>query len=137
MKRKIAAIFAADIAGYSQMMGANEERTVQVFRGHRDIFEALVQVHLGGRIFNTAGDALLAEFSSAVEAVRCATEIQESLRTRNMAYPPSRQMTLSHRHHHRRRGRARRRPARRRRQHRRTPRGSGRGRRHLRVTRGA
>jgi adenylate cyclase len=46
----------------------------------------------GGRIFNTAGDAVLAEFSSAVEAVRCAIDIQESLRTRNMAYPPSRQM---------------------------------------------
>ena len=43
----------------------------------------------GGRIFNTAGDAVLAEFPSAVEAVRCAIDIQESLRTRNMAYPPA------------------------------------------------
>ena len=48
----------------------------------------------GGRIFNTAGDAVLAEFPSAVEAVRCAIDIQESLRTRNMAYPPSRQMAF-------------------------------------------
>ena len=48
----------------------------------------------GGRIFNTAGDAVLAEFSSAVEAVRCAIDIQESLRTRNMAYPASRQMSF-------------------------------------------
>lgn len=48
----------------------------------------------GGRIFNTAGDAVLAEFPSAVEAVRCAVDIQESLRTRNMAYPPSRQMSF-------------------------------------------
>ena len=48
----------------------------------------------GGRIFNTAGDAVLAEFPSAVEAVRCAIDIQESLRTRNMAYPPSRQMSF-------------------------------------------
>src|SRR5213079_306189 len=47
----------------------------------------------GGRIFNTAGDALLAEFPSAVEAVRCAIDIQESLRTRNLAYPGSRQMS--------------------------------------------
>ena len=48
----------------------------------------------GGRIFNTAGDAVLAEFASAVEAVRCAIDIQESLRTRNRAYPPSRQMNF-------------------------------------------
>ena len=48
----------------------------------------------GGRIFNTAGDAVLAEFPSAVEAVRCAIDIQESLRTRNMAYPTSRQMSF-------------------------------------------
>jgi hypothetical protein len=48
----------------------------------------------GGRIFNTAGDAVLAEFPSAVEAVRCAIDIQESLRTRNMAYPASRQMSF-------------------------------------------
>src|SRR5271163_1501918 len=48
----------------------------------------------GGRIFNTAGDAVLAEFPSAVEAVRCAIDIQESLRTRNLAYQPSRQMSF-------------------------------------------
>ncbi|MGB6661349.1 MAG: adenylate/guanylate cyclase domain-containing protein [Xanthobacteraceae bacterium] len=48
----------------------------------------------GGRIFNTAGDAVLAEFSSAVDAVRCAIDIRESLRTRNMAYPPSGQMSF-------------------------------------------
>jgi hypothetical protein len=47
-----------------------------------------------GRIFSTAGDAVLAEFSSAVEAVRCAIDVQESLRTRNLAYPPSRQMNF-------------------------------------------
>src|SRR5207244_10447079 len=47
-----------------------------------------------GRMFNTAGDAVLAEFPSAVEAVRCAIDIQESLRTRNMAYPTSRQMAF-------------------------------------------
>ncbi len=80
--RRLSTIMCADIAGYSQMMGANEERTVKIFRGHREIFESLVQAHRG-RIFNTAGDALLAEFGSAVEAVRCATEIQAALRSRN------------------------------------------------------
>jgi class 3 adenylate cyclase len=82
LARKLATILCADVAGYSQLMGANEERTVRVFRGHREIFESLVKLHRG-RIFNTAGDALLAEFNSAVEAVRCATEIQGALRTRN------------------------------------------------------
>lgn len=82
LERRLATILCADVAGYSRMMGENEERTVRVFRGHREIFESLVAQHRG-RIFNTAGDALLAEFSSAVEAVRCATDIQAALRTRN------------------------------------------------------
>lgn len=91
LARKLATILCADVAGYSQMMGADEERTVRVFRGHREIFEALVKLHCG-RIFNTAGDALLAEFNSAVEAVRCATEIQTALRTRNEHLAPEEKM---------------------------------------------
>jgi len=87
LTRKLATILCADIAGYSQKMGADEERTVQVFRGHREVFESLVNLHQG-RIFNTAGDALLVEFNSAVEAVRCATEIQSALSTRNAHLPP-------------------------------------------------
>ena len=91
IERRLATILCADVAGYSQMMGANEERTVQVFRGHRQVFESLVTLHRG-RIFNTAGDALLVEFASAVEAVRCATEIQAALRTRNDHLPPEERM---------------------------------------------
>lgn len=91
--RRLTTILCADVAGYSQLMGANEERTVQVFRGHREIFESLVKLHRG-RIFNTAGDALLAEFDSAVEAVRCATEIQAALGTRNEHLPPEERMLL-------------------------------------------
>ncbi len=87
LERRLATILCADVAGYSRMMGENEERTVRVFRGHREIFESLVAQHRG-RIFNTAGDALLAEFSSAVEAVRCATDIQAALRTRNEHLAP-------------------------------------------------
>ncbi len=91
LERRLATILSADVAGYSHMMGANEERTVRVFRGHREIFESLVKLHRG-RIFNTAGDALLVEFNSAVEAVRCATEIQAALRTRNEHLAPEEKM---------------------------------------------
>ena len=93
MKRKIAAIFAADIAGYSRLVAEDEEETLRRLESYRAVTDDFI-AKAGGRIFNTAGDAVLAEFPSAVEAVRCAIDIQESLRTRNMAYPPSRQMSF-------------------------------------------
>jgi class 3 adenylate cyclase len=93
MKRKIAAIFAADIAGYSKLVAEDEEETLRRLASYRAVMDDFI-ARAGGRIFNTAGDAVLAEFSSAVEAVRCAIDIQESLRTRNMAYPASRQMSF-------------------------------------------
>ena len=93
MKRKIAAIFAADIAGYSRLVAEDEEETLRRLASYRQVTDDFIAKG-GGRIFNTAGDAVLAEFPSAVEAVRCAIDIQESLRTRNMAYPPSRQMSF-------------------------------------------
>jgi class 3 adenylate cyclase len=93
MKRKIAAIFAADIAGYSRLVAEDEEETLRRLASYRSVVDDFI-AKAGGRIFNTAGDAVLAEFPSAVEAVRCAIDIQESLRTRNLAYPPSRQMSF-------------------------------------------
>jgi class 3 adenylate cyclase len=93
MKRKIAAIFAADIAGYSRLVAEDEEETLRRLASYRHVIDDFI-AKCGGRIFNTAGDAVLAEFPSAVEAVRCAIDIQESLRTRNLAYPPSRQMAF-------------------------------------------
>ena len=93
MKRKIAAIFAADIAGYSRLVAEDEEETLRRLASYRAVTDDFI-AKAGGRIFNTAGDAVLAEFPSAVEAVRCAIDIQESLRTRNMAYPSSRQMAF-------------------------------------------
>jgi len=72
-------------------MGEDEEQTLRVFRGHKKVFESVVAMH-NGRIFNTAGDAILAEFPSAVEAVRCATDIQAALRTRNDQLAPNRQV---------------------------------------------
>ena len=91
LERRLATILSADVAGYSRLMGEDEEKTVQTLRGHRAVFDALLAQH-HGRVFNTAGDAILAEFPSAVEAVRCATEIQAALQTRNEHLPPERRM---------------------------------------------
>jgi class 3 adenylate cyclase len=91
LERRLATIMVADVVGYSRMMGENEERTVQTLQGHREIFDALLGMYRG-RIFNTAGDAILAEFPSAVQAVRCATEIQAALRTRNEQLPAEQHM---------------------------------------------
>jgi class 3 adenylate cyclase len=91
LERKLSTILSADVAGYSRLMAEDEEGTLRVFRGHREVFESLVAMHRG-RIFNTAGDAILAEFTSAVEAVRCATEIQAALRSRNDQMPENRQV---------------------------------------------
>ncbi len=75
----------------ARLVAEDEEETLRRLASYRSVMDDFI-ARAGGRIFNTAGDAVLAEFSSAVEAVRCAIDIQESLRTRNMAYPPSRQM---------------------------------------------
>src|SRR5271169_4450536 len=91
LERKLATILSADVAAYSRLMAEDEEQTLRIFRGHSEVFNKLVTLHRG-RVFNTAGDAILAEFGSAVEAVRCATEIQAALRTRNDQLPEDRQV---------------------------------------------
>src|SRR5687767_6870625 len=93
LQRKLTTILAADVENYSRLMNEDEEGTLQTFRGHKEVFEAMVSSH-GGRVFNTAGDAILVEFGSAVEAVRCATEIQAALRTKNEVLPESRRVTF-------------------------------------------
>ncbi|MGQ0672856.1 MAG: tetratricopeptide repeat protein [Hyphomicrobium sp.] len=93
MNRKIAAILAADIAGYSRLVSEDEEEAVRRLASYRAVFDDFIK-RFNGRIFNTAGDAVLAEFPSAVDAVRCAVDVQESLRARNLAYPSSRQMNF-------------------------------------------
>lgn len=91
MKRKISAIMCADVVGYSRLVAEDEEEALRRLMSYRKVFQTFIE-DAGGRIFNTAGDAILAEFPSAVDAVRAAIDIQESLRTRNTAYPKSRQM---------------------------------------------
>lgn len=92
MRRKIAAILVAHIADYGRLVADDEEETLRRMVASRSAIDDFVAI-AGGRIFNTAGDAVLAEFPSAVEAVRCAIDIQEGQRTRNLAYPESRQLS--------------------------------------------
>src|SRR5258707_271393 len=82
MERKLTVILAADVAGYSRLMGADEEGTLNALRAHRGIVDGLIASHRG-RVFNSAGDSIVAEFPSAVEAVNCAVEIQQEMAERN------------------------------------------------------
>jgi adenylate cyclase len=91
LERKLATILSADVAEFARLMSQDEEQTLRIFRNYRRIFESIVVSHRG-RVFNTAGDAILVEFQSAVEAVRCATEIQSALRTSNDQLPLERQV---------------------------------------------
>jgi class 3 adenylate cyclase len=91
MRRKLAVILAADVAGYSRLIAADEEGTVRRFRQAAAAFGERVQKYRG-RVFNTAGDAILAEFESAVDATRCAIDIQDANNAHNAAVDPSRRL---------------------------------------------
>jgi class 3 adenylate cyclase len=91
LERKLTTILSADVAEFSRLMAEDEEQTLLAFQARRQVIDSLVILHRG-RIFNTAGDAVLAEFASAVEAVRCATEIQAALHTLNDHVPLERQV---------------------------------------------
>ncbi len=91
VQRRLAAILAADVVGYSRLMDADEEATLRTLKAHRQIIDGLVTSH-NGRVFGSAGDSVIAEFSSPVEAVRCATEIQKNLETSNADLPGDRVM---------------------------------------------
>jgi class 3 adenylate cyclase len=80
--RRLAAIVAADVAGYSRLMGLDEVGTARVLREHRAVSDALVARH-GGRIVKTTGDGLLIEFPSVVDAVECAVAVQQVMAERN------------------------------------------------------
>src|SRR4028118_1505430 len=82
VERKLAAIFCADVAGYSRLMHADEVQTLRTLTANRAIMDGLIAQH-GGRIANTAGDSVLAEFPSVVDAVECAVAVQEKLREAN------------------------------------------------------
>jgi TolB-like protein/class 3 adenylate cyclase len=91
VERKLAAIFAADVEGYSRLMGQDEVGTLWTLTAYRVIIDRLIASH-HGRIFNTAGDSLVADFVSAVDAVECAVEIQEAVGRENADRSPDEQM---------------------------------------------
>ena len=91
MERKLTAILSADVKGYSRLMGEDEEATVRTLTTYRQVMTTLIQQHRG-RVVDSPGDNLLAEFASAVDAVRCAVEVQHELRVRNAELPDQRKM---------------------------------------------
>ncbi len=91
VKRKLAVILAADVVGYSHLMHGDEEATVQTLSEYREIMNGFIARH-EGRVLDMVGDSALAEFGSAVEAVRCAIAIQEEIATRNVELPDDRKL---------------------------------------------
>jgi len=92
VERRLAAILAADVAGYSRLMGADEEGTHERLQGHlRELVNPKISEHRG-RVVKNTGDGFLAEFASVVDAVRCAVEVQRGMTERNEGTPPERRI---------------------------------------------
>jgi adenylate cyclase len=91
MERKLTAILCADVFGYSRLMGEDEEATLRTLSSYRKLIDSLIEQH-HGRFVNSAGDSVLAEFASVVNAVQCAVEIQTTLKAENANLPPERRM---------------------------------------------
>jgi adenylate cyclase len=90
-KRKLTTIFSADVVGYSRLMEDKEEATIQTLNTYRDSMSTLIQQH-SGRVVDMTGDNLMAEFSSVVDAVKCAVETQKEIGERNADLPENRRM---------------------------------------------
>src|SRR5512139_2396138 len=91
VKRKLTAILGADVKGYSRLLGEDELGTIRTLNAHKEVMANLIQQHRG-RVVDSPGDNLLAEFASVVDAVRCAVEIQKELKTGNAELPDNRRM---------------------------------------------
>ena len=90
-KRRLAAILSADVAGYSRLMAEDEQGTIQTLTAYRSLINSLVGDH-HGRVVDSPGDNLLAEFPNALDAVQCAVEVQGVLRVRNQSLAENRRM---------------------------------------------
>src|SRR5882672_5672705 len=89
--RKLTAILSADVKGYSRLMGEDDAATIRTLTAYREVMASLIQQHRG-RVVDSPGDNLLAEFASVVDAVQCAVEIQRELKVRNAELPDQRKM---------------------------------------------
>ncbi len=93
VQRRLAAVLAADIAGYSALMGVDEAGTVRTFKGHMTALEPIIGLN-GGRIVKSTGDGFLVEFSSVVDAVSYAAAMQRRMAERNRDQPKNRQLVF-------------------------------------------
>src|SRR5207253_9065329 len=92
--RRLTAILAADVAGYSRLMGADEEGTHERLKAHlHELVNPKIAEHRG-RIVKNTGDGLLAEYASVIDAVRCAVEVQRGMAERNAGTPPEKRIEL-------------------------------------------
>jgi adenylate cyclase len=91
LKRRLTTVLCADVQGYSRLMEADEAGTLATLRRYRTAMAALIERH-DGRIVNTWGDAVIAEFASVVEAVQCAIEIQQELSAQDPHLPEAQRM---------------------------------------------
>src|SRR3989442_3046264 len=91
IERKLTAILSADVQGFSRLMGADEEATLHTLQASREVTDSLIRQHRG-RVVGSAGDSVLAEFASVVDAVQCAVAIQRELKLRNAELPEHRRM---------------------------------------------
>src|SRR5215831_108531 len=93
VKRRLAAILAADVAGFSRLTGADEEGTIARLKAlRRELIDPTIATH-GGRVVKTTGDGILIEFPSVVDAVRCAVEVQQGTTSRNKDHPEDKRIT--------------------------------------------
>ena len=90
-ERKLTAILSADVAGYSRLMGEDEDLTIDTLTGHREMMTALIEKHKG-RVVDSPGDNLLSTFPSVTQAVDCAVEIQREMAERNAELAEARRM---------------------------------------------
>src|SRR3989442_12445597 len=93
MERKLTAILSADVQGYSRLMGEDEEATIRTLTAYRTVMATFIVQH-HGRVVDSPGDNLVAEFASAVDAVQCAVEIQQELKARSAEVPGPRRIEL-------------------------------------------
>ena len=93
MERKLSTIFASDVVGFSKMMSADEEHTLNLLKQRRLVIDGLITEH-GGTIFGSAGDSVIAEFSSPIKATECAVQMQGKMQAMNEDVPEERKMVF-------------------------------------------